>query len=78
MLFESGAVEAIGENRSITDDVVPGNQLFHATVGKFLFDAVPDSVSLCLCFLNDGFPFVQCLNAGDQFVLTRSSCLLLD
>ena len=78
VLFEGSTIKAIGENRGVTDDIVPGNQFFHASVGKFLFEAGPDSVGLCLCFLTDGFPFVQCLDAGDQFILTQSSYLLWD
>lgn len=62
-LFESGAVEAVGEDRSPANDVLSGDQLLHLSCFHICFDGVADSVGIILQFFDYRLVFVQ------QFVL---------
>ena len=66
-LLECGAVKSVGEDSSVSDDVLSSNQFLHLSGFHLCLDGVADGVGLGFEFLHHGFVFVQQFNLGKQF-----------
>ena len=66
-LLEGRRVEAVGEHRSPSDDVLSRLKLFGVLFQHFCLDGVAQGFGLCLGFFENGFPFVEGFDFLDEF-----------
>lgn len=66
-LFEGGAVEAVGEDGSVADDVGADFQLLGVPVHHLGLDLVPDGLGFCLGFLDQSLQFLQLCDLSGDF-----------
>ena len=67
-LFECGTVESVGENRRPSDDVRADCKLFCVLCKHLRFDTVAECFGFGLRFFENGFPFFELFNGGNEFV----------
>ena len=74
-LFERGAVEAVGEDRSPANDVLTCDQLLHLSCFHLCLDGVADGVGFVLHFFDHRLVLVQQFDLGEHTETAQFNCV---